>query len=131
MADGAGRLETDNLGTLRDFLAVDTPYGDDEVVLTSLDGEDALSRCFLYQISVVTKQHGAEMESLVFEAVTLWQTAGGDGSHRPINGHVPRVRGIGRSPSGGRRFLEVETADHNRRAVNGVALRLSEAALAA
>jgi len=105
MADGTGILGADEFGSLKDFLAIDTPFEDGEVVLTSLDGEDALSRCFVYEVSVVTKQHGAQMESLVGEPVTLWLTAGGAGNHRPINGHVRRVRGIGRSPRGGRRFL--------------------------
>jgi len=105
MADGAGLSIGEEFGGLKDFLAIDTPFADGEIVLTSLDGEDALSRCFLYRVTVVTKAHGAAMESLVGAPVTLWLSAGGTGPRRPLNGYVRRARGLGRSPRGGRRFL--------------------------
>jgi len=107
MADHVDSLSTASVGE-REFLAIDTPFGDDEVVLTEVEGEDALSRCFLYRATVTTDTHGAEMETLVGKPVTLWLSDGNAGHQRPVSGHVRRVRSRGRTRRGSLRFeLEI------------------------
>jgi type VI secretion system secreted protein VgrG len=77
------------------LLAIDTPLGPDEMLLTSLEGEDALSRCFVYRITVATQQTDGAMQSLLGMPVTLWLQNDDPGLRRPIHGHVCRVAGNG------------------------------------
>jgi type VI secretion system secreted protein VgrG len=77
-------------------MVIETPLGSaPDIRLTALEGEDVLSRCFSYRATIVTTRSADALDGLIGEAVTLWFTAGGKETHRPINGHVRRVRGCG------------------------------------
>lgn len=93
------------------ILSIDTPLGDSAVILTSLDGEDALSRCFLYRIGVVAGRPAAQVESLLGKPVTLWLANLAEERRRPIHGLVRRVLGNGRDAHGNQRYrMEVVPA---------------------
>ena len=76
--------------------------------MTRLDGEDAISRCFLYRVEVVATVPDNSVEALLGEPVTLWLMGDGPDARRPIHGHVRSVAGMGHDTHGRRRFeLEV------------------------
>jgi type VI secretion system secreted protein VgrG len=82
------------------LLAIDTPLGPDQVLLVSLDGEDELSRCFVYRIVIATRQPDDAVQSLLGMPVTLWLLNNSPELRRPIHGHVRRVVGQGVTPHG-------------------------------
>ena len=86
------------------LLAIDSKLGPGTLLMTRLDGEDAISRCFLYRIEVVATVSDASVEALLGEPVTLWLTSDGAEGRRPIHGHVRSVAGLGRDAHGHRRF---------------------------
>jgi len=73
------------------LLAIDTPLGPDELLLTSLEGEDVLSRCFVYRVAIATQQADDAVQSLLGKPVTLWIGNENDADRRPVHGHVRRV----------------------------------------
>jgi type VI secretion system secreted protein VgrG len=90
------------------ILAIDTPLGPDAVTLLSLDGEDVLSRCFLYRIVIITAEPVAAVRSLLGMPVTLWLMHSDPDRQRPIHGIVRRLVGNGSDLHGNRRYrLEV------------------------
>jgi type VI secretion system secreted protein VgrG len=81
-----------NGATRHRILAIDTPLGTDAFVVTALRGEDALSRCFLFEVTVVyLLANDHDVESLLGEPITLWIMSNGPDSRRPINGYVRRI----------------------------------------
>ena len=86
------------------FLAIDTPLGPDAMEMTRLEGEDTLSRCFLYRVTIVTTRTDAAIESLLGLPVTLWLLNNRQEERRPLHGHVRRVTGHGRDAHGHRQF---------------------------
>jgi type VI secretion system secreted protein VgrG len=82
------------------LLTMDTPLDPDEVLLTSLEGEDVLSRCFLYRITIVTEQPDNAVQSLLGMPVTLWMRNDSHEQGRPVHGHVRRLVGQGTTPRG-------------------------------
>jgi type VI secretion system secreted protein VgrG len=90
------------------YLGIKTPLGSDAVTLINLEGEDVLSRCFLYRVTVVTMQTGDAIESLLGQPVTLWLMNTDSERRRPINGHVRRVVALGPSLRGAQQYrLEI------------------------
>jgi type VI secretion system secreted protein VgrG len=90
------------------LLAIDTPLGPDAVLLTTLEGEDILSRCFVYHVTIATEQSDTAVQSLLGRPVTLWLDNHSPELRRPINGHVRRLVGHGTTPRGARLYnLEV------------------------
>ncbi len=90
------------------LLAIDSALGPDALLMTRLDGEDAISRCFLYRVEVVATVADASVEALLGEPVTLWIMSDSAATRRPIHGHVRSVAGQGHDAHDLRRFeLEV------------------------
>ncbi|HVC59601.1 MAG TPA: type VI secretion system tip protein TssI/VgrG [Acetobacteraceae bacterium] len=90
------------------WLAIDSALGPGALLMTRLEGEDAISRCFLYRIEVVATVPDDSVEALLGEPVTLWFMSDGPDTRRPIHGHVRSVAGLGYDTHGHRRFeLEV------------------------
>jgi type VI secretion system secreted protein VgrG len=79
------------------IIAIDTNLGDDKALLTRLDGEDVLSRCFLYRISIITEQPDNFVQSLLGMPVTLWLQNNNPDLRRPIHGHVRQLVAEGRT----------------------------------
>jgi len=100
--------EADRSEVAKRPLAIDSPLGPGALLTTRLDGEDALSRCFLYRVEVIGLVPEASVEALVGEPVTLWLMDDGTESRRPIHGHVRSVASLGHDVHGHRQFeLEV------------------------
>jgi type VI secretion system secreted protein VgrG len=90
------------------LLAIDTPLGPDKVLLITLEGEDVLSRCFHYRVTIETEQTDNAVQSLLGMPVTLWLLNDDPDRRRPIHGHVRRLAGQGLTPRGTRLYqLEV------------------------
>ena len=101
-------MDDTDTSTADGLLSIDSGLGPGTLVMTRLDGEDAISRCFLYRVEVVATVPDASVEALLGDPVTLWITSEGSGTRRPIHGHVRAVAGLGRDLHGHRRFeLEV------------------------
>jgi type VI secretion system secreted protein VgrG len=73
------------------IIAIDTPLGADALLLTSLEGEDQLSRCFLYTIEFVTKTADDEVRSLIGQRITLWLQNKLETERQPVNGFIRRI----------------------------------------
>ncbi len=82
------------------FLRIDTPLTAGAVVLLSVDGEDKLSRYFLYRVTVATRLPEEDIESLLGKPVTLWLVNNDPDQRRPINGHVRQLEGAGTTVTG-------------------------------
>ena len=90
------------------LLAIETSLGPDQALLIDLEGEDVLSRCFLYRIVIATQQPDSAVQSLLGTPVTLWLLNNSTELRRPIHGHVRRVIGNGITTRGTRLYkLEV------------------------
>jgi type VI secretion system secreted protein VgrG len=73
------------------LLRIDTPLGDSKALLIELDGEDAISRPFLFRIAFATREPEARVRKLLGKPVTLWIGANDAPDHRPIHGHIRRL----------------------------------------
>jgi type VI secretion system secreted protein VgrG len=72
------------------LIAIDSPLGQDVLLLTSVQGEDVVSTCFTYTIEFITKAADADVRRLVGQSVTIWLD--NDQTQRvPINGFIRRV----------------------------------------
>lgn len=80
------------------MLAIETALGPDAAVLTELDGEEAVSRPFLFRIRFATEKPADEVQKLLGNQVTLWfGNPQGEGAlgRRPLNGRIRRLtRGV-------------------------------------
>jgi len=88
------------------ILAIDTRLGPDKVVLTRLEGEDALSRPFLFRITIATEEPVEAVKDLLGTEVTLYFGRPGETDSGPI--------GIERRPLHGviHRLMQTRTAVH-------------------
>jgi type VI secretion system secreted protein VgrG len=73
------------------LIALETPLGKDRLLLTSLAGEEVLSRLFAYEIEMVSADHAISAESLIGRNVKVVITSE-DGKTRPIHGMVAQLR---------------------------------------
>ncbi|HEY5230716.1 MAG TPA: type VI secretion system tip protein TssI/VgrG, partial [Galbitalea sp.] len=97
MSDQAYASGATDFSQDRRLLAIDTPLGTDEALLISLEGEDILSRCFQYRVTIETGQTDNAIQSLLGVPVTLWLHNNNRDLRRPIHGHVRRLIGQGRT----------------------------------
>ncbi|WP_158745730.1 type VI secretion system Vgr family protein, partial [Acidisphaera sp. L21] len=74
-------------------LAIDTPLGPDALLLTAIEGEDPVSRPFLYIVDFLTQASDAEIGDLIGKRVTLWLQNDRESWRRPVNGFVRRITG--------------------------------------
>lgn len=86
------------------LLAIDTPLGPDKALLITLEGEDVLSRCFHYRVTIETGQPDSAIQSLLGMPVTLWLRNDDPERRRPVHGYVRRLAGQGYSPQGARLY---------------------------
>lgn len=73
------------------LLRIDTPLGDSKALLIELDGEDAISRPFLFRIAFATREPESKVRKLLGKPVTLWIGASDAPDARPIHGHLRRL----------------------------------------
>ena len=76
------------------ILAIKTTLGDNQAVLTELDGEDAISRPYVFRIRFATESSPGEVKALLGTPVTLWMGRPGESDGGPT--------GIDRTPVHGR-----------------------------
>ena len=86
------------------LLAIDSPLGPHQLLLTELDGHDAISRPFSFRIEFATRQPDEMVRSLLGKPVTLWFGATGGVGRRPANGLIRRLAGPLAAPAGLRRW---------------------------
>ena len=53
------------------LIAIDTPLGKDTLLLTSLVGEEAISRLFGYEIGMVSTNHALHPEAVIGQPVSI------------------------------------------------------------
>jgi type VI secretion system secreted protein VgrG len=82
------------------LFAIDTPLGPNKALLITPEGEDVLSRCFHYRVTIETEQSDSAVQSLLGMPVTLWLLNDDPEPRRPIHGHVRRLVGRGFTPRG-------------------------------
>jgi type VI secretion system secreted protein VgrG len=75
----------------RRLLEIETSLGKDKVQLTSLDGREAISELFSYEIEMLSTDDDISAESMIGDKVTLWLMAE-TGKFRPIHGMVAQWR---------------------------------------
>lgn len=80
------------------LLRIDTTLGPNKVLLVDLDGTEALSQPFLFNVTLASGEGHDKLKKLLGEAVTLWIGAEADPDARPIHGMIRR---ISRHHSGG------------------------------
>jgi len=76
-------------------IAIETPLGEDVLVLRSLQGDESLSRLFTFDLDLVSENPSINYEDIVGQAVTLKLTLA-DSSLRYWNGFVSRFVQAGR-----------------------------------
>ena len=89
------------------YLGLDTSLGPNVLTLLSLEGEEKLSHCFLFTLTVVTSEPDGAVRSLLGQPVTAWLMNGDEDARRPIHGHVRRIASQGRDDHGNR-FYRLE-----------------------
>ena len=86
------------------MLAIDSPLGPDQLLLTELDGHDAISRPFSFRIEFATHLPDDAVRTLLGKSVTLSFGATGGAGRRPANGLIRRLAGPLAAPGGMRRW---------------------------
>jgi len=77
-------------------IAVDTPLGEDTLVLRSFQGQEALSRLFVFELDLVSEEPSINYDDIVGQAVTIRITLADGSSSRYWNGYVSRFVQAGR-----------------------------------
>jgi type VI secretion system secreted protein VgrG len=85
-------------------IAIETPLGDDVMLLTTLDGVETLSRGFVYTIEMFTRTSDADVRTLLGQPVTLWLRNSSEDERRPLHGHVRELRLLNTNLRGYRRW---------------------------
>lgn len=73
------------------LLRIDTTLGPDKALLTDLEGVEAISRPFLFRITLQTMAEEKDLRALLGQEVTLWIGAKTDTDTRPIHGLIRRI----------------------------------------
>jgi type VI secretion system secreted protein VgrG len=72
-------------------IRIDSPLGPDVLLLTSVAGEDAISRCFVYQVEFITQASDDAVRSLIGRSVTIWLQNHLADDRQPINGLIRSI----------------------------------------
>ena len=75
-------------------MAVDTPFGWNELVLRSFSGAEDMSRLFSYELDMLSERDSLSANEIVGEGVTFWIDFP-DGEHRYFHGIVNRFAFMG------------------------------------
>jgi len=86
------------------LIAIQTELGQDALLLTALDGIEAMSRSFVYTIEVLTKLPDERVRGLLGKPVTLWLANDDEAARRPLHGHVRQLRRLELNTRGYRRW---------------------------
>lgn len=81
-------------------LTLDSPLGEQNVLLTEVRGVEAISTPFHFDIEFATSHKNEDVTDLLGKAVTLWLCHEKDADRRPVNGLVRRLSGPGPGPHG-------------------------------
>ncbi|MES2712868.1 MAG: type VI secretion system tip protein TssI/VgrG [Pseudomonadota bacterium] len=73
------------------LLRIDSSLGPNKVLLVDMDGTEALSRPFLFNITLASDEPQDKVKKLLSEAVTLWVGAEGEPDSRPFHGMIRRI----------------------------------------
>ena len=73
------------------LLAIDTELGQDQILLTRLEGEDAISRVFTCVIEIATRLPAERIRKLLAKPVTLWIGSQSAPVRRPVHGFVRQL----------------------------------------
>jgi type VI secretion system secreted protein VgrG len=76
-------------------ITIDTPLGEDAVLLRSFQGQEAISKLFTFDLDLVSEDPSIKYDSIVGQAVTVCLTLA-DSSPRYWNGYVSRFVQAGR-----------------------------------
>jgi type VI secretion system secreted protein VgrG len=76
-------------------IGIDTPLGEDVLVLRSFQGHEAISKLFTFELDLVSEEPSVKYEDIVGQAVTVRVTLA-DASSRYWNGYVSRFVQAGR-----------------------------------
>src|ERR1051326_6746426 len=76
-------------------IAIETPLGEDVLLLRSFQGQEALSKLFTFDLDLVSEDPSIQYEDIVGQVVTVRLTLA-DGSLRYWNGYVSRFVQAGR-----------------------------------
>jgi len=72
-------------------LAIESPLGPDALLLTEVDGDDAISRCFVYTATFLARVSDPQVRDLIGKPVTLWLQNHIESQRRPVNGFIRRI----------------------------------------
>jgi type VI secretion system secreted protein VgrG len=73
------------------LIAIETPLGKDRLLLTSLAGEESISRLFAYEVEMLSTDHAISAESLIRRNVKM-TIAPSEGNARAIHGMIAQWR---------------------------------------
>ncbi|HUB16017.1 MAG TPA: type VI secretion system tip protein TssI/VgrG [Acetobacteraceae bacterium] len=76
-------------------LAIETPLGEDALLLTTLDGVETVSRGFVYTVEMLTDAADSDVCGLIGKPVTLWLRHDIAAERRPLHGHVRHLTRLG------------------------------------
>lgn len=79
-------------------IAIDTPLGDDVLILRSFQGQEAMSKLFAFELDLVSEEASIKYDDIVAQVVTLRVNLA-DGSSRYWNGYISRFVQAGRDSS--------------------------------
>src|SRR5512135_2427615 len=83
------------------LLAVDTPLGSNELLLTAFKGKEGISRLFEFDLAMLSENHSVSFEAIIGQNVTISVTLS-DGGKRYFNGIVSSFsQGRGGGQQGG------------------------------
>ncbi len=71
------------------LIAIDTPLGEDVLLLQGFSGHEAVSRLFSFQLDLLSQKNSISFQDLIGQKVTIRVTLF-DGSERYFHGHVSR-----------------------------------------
>ncbi len=71
-------------------LKIDTPLGEDKLLLQSFTGGEEISRLFRFQLDLISEDANIKPKSIVGKKVTLRVTHAGSTTERYFNGHISR-----------------------------------------
>lgn len=77
-------------------IAIDTPLGEDAVLLRSVMGQEAISRLFSFELDLVSEEPSINYDDIVGQSVTVRVTLADGSSSRYWNGYVSRFVQAGR-----------------------------------
>lgn len=86
------------------LLQIDTPLGENEVILTNLIGEESLSNLFHFQLEIFSTNTSITAQQLVGQSITFWIQSAPGQTPRYFNGYISQLSLGGLQLRGERRY---------------------------